>query len=361
MSLEGGGAEKVLSTLVRNFNHDFEVVLVTFYKKGRYLEELLSMPRLKYYCLNADSGNTLAFACRLRKVIKEERPDRILSFLYYPNIITCLAAMFTRVPFIVSERSNHRKYLTRSLKHKAWRFLLGRAYSNARWIVPVSAESRDAIISDFRVKGDKVVTIHNGISFSAIDEMKEEAVTEMDLEPGNTYILAVGSISAAKNHALLVDSFRIVHDRHPGSRLIILGKGDLEGDIRRRISSLGLDNYIHLPGYCENPYKFMARAACYVLSSDWEGFPNSLLEALYVNGHVVSTDCPTGPGEILTNNEDGILCEPGNIQDLAAAIERMCFDEELRSKVYAGSRKTITNFDESVMIDGYRKLLDEIN
>jgi glycosyltransferase involved in cell wall biosynthesis len=98
-------------------------------------------------------------------------------------------------------------------------------------------------------------------------------------------------------------------------------------------------------------------ASCYVLSSSWEGFPNSLLEAMYVNGHVVSTNCQTGPAEIISNNEDGILCEPDNPEELAAAMERMCFDEDFRIKVFDNSRKKIAKFDEKIMVQEYRKLL----
>ena len=100
----------------------------------------------------------------------------------------------------------------------------------------------------------------------------------------------------------------------------------------------------------------MAAARCYVLSSMWEGFPNSLLEAMYINGHVVSTDCPTGPSEIITDGEDGILCESGNHDDLAMALEKMCFDDDFRRKVYDNSRQTILKFDENKMVDSYREL-----
>ncbi|MFN8210532.1 MAG: glycosyltransferase [Bacteroidales bacterium] len=357
LSLEGGGAEKVISRITQSLVSEAEIILVSFYRKGRYLDELLSLSGLKYISLEAEHGNTLSFALRLREIIKKENPDKILSFLYYPNIISYLATLFMRVPLILSERSNHRRYLTRSFKHRVWKLLLRFAYKKSESVVAVSDESRMAIIKDFRVDEDKVFTIRNGLSFPYIDSCVKEKVTEVDLDPGLKYVLAVGSFSRAKNYRLLVESFGQLHSRHKELRLIIIGKGELEDEIRDQVNASGLSNYVIFPGYCNNPYKFMKSAECYVLSSSWEGFPNALIEAMYVNGHVVSTDCQTGPREIITHGKDGLLCPPENSEALAFAIERMCFDQSLRQEVYKESRITIADFDENVMIKKYRYLL----
>lgn len=356
LSLEGGGAEKVLTQIIHNLYNDFDIVLITFYNRGRYLPEILANPCVVYQCINAETGNTLSFATRIRRIIKRENPSKVISFLYYPNIVTYLSLLFSDIPFIVSERSNHRLYLTNSFKHKIWKFLLKRAYARASSVVSVSAGLAKSIATDFKLPTDKIVTIYNGLSFPHLNKMKDEAVTEFRFRNNISYILAVGSLNKAKNYELLITSFDILRRRNNMVELLILGKGEMEKEVRNQIGSLDLDDVIHLPGYCQNPYKFMAAARCYVLSSRWEGFPNSLLEAMYINGHVVSTDCPTGPSEIITNGEDGILCEPGNPDDLALALEKMCFDDDFRSKVYENSRKTILKFDENIMVSRYKEL-----
>ena len=127
-------------------------------------------------------------------------------------------------------------------------------------------------------------------------------------------------------------------------------RGQLYGD---RLSGSEVNN--------ANPYKFMKHATCYVLSSSWEGFPNSLIEAMYLNGCVISTNCSTGPSEIITHNVDGILCEQDNPDELANAMEKMCFDEEFRRTVYENSRIKIAGFDESIMINKYRNLFLKSN
>jgi glycosyltransferase involved in cell wall biosynthesis len=356
LSLEGGGAEKILSRLILNLYNEIDIVLITFYHKGRYIEELLSLPGLEYHCINAENGNTLSFASRLRKVIKKTSPDKVISFLYYPNIVTYLALAGLNIPFILSERSNHRQYLTTSLKHRVWKWLLGKAYQKASAIITISKESKAAIANDFKLPGEKIFTIYNGLSFPLLDKLKEEPVTDFVFKKGISHIFAVGSINKAKNYPLLIKSFSILHLKNENAKLIIIGKGELEQQINKMISGLNLHDAIQLMGYCVNPYKYLKYASCYVLSSSWEGFPNSLLEAMYINGHVVSTDCPTGPSEIISHNVDGLICEMDNPEELAEAIGRMCFDNDLRKKVFENSRKKIIKFDEQNMVREYRDL-----
>ena len=359
LSLEGGGAEKILSRLIVNFHDEFDIVLITFYHRGRYLKELLSVPGLEYHCINAEHGNTFSFAIRLRRLLKKISPAKVVSFLYYPNIVTYLSQLGLNVPLIFSERSNHRLYLTGSFKHKVWKWLLRKAYGKAKSVITVSNESKAAIISDFRIPGEKLYTIYNGLSFPLLDKMKEEPVTDFEFPKEFDYIIAVGSLNKAKNYPLLIKSFAVLNSKYKSKQLIILGKGELENELNNLIAKLNLRDVVHLIGYRNNPYAYLKHASCYVLSSSWEGFPNSLLEAMYINGHVISTNCPTGPSEIILNNVDGLLCEMDNPEELANSIEKMCFDENFRKYVFENSRKKIAKFDESTMISEYRKLFLE--
>lgn len=357
LSLEGGGAERIFTRVLRNLSSGFEIVVVAFYPKGRYVNEILSIPGVKLFSLEGEKGNTLLFALRLRRIIRKVNPSKVLSFLYYPNIVTYLSLFGMQTPYILSERSNHRFYLGGSVRHKIWRIILAGAYRKASAVITVSEKVRDYIAEDFRIKPSKIHVIHNGIDFGFLDRLKEEPVKEFRFEKGLKYILAVGSLVKAKDYPLLIESFGIVSAGRDDLRLIILGSGVLEKELKRMAEARNLESLVSFMGYVENPYSYMAAATCYVLSSRWEGFPNTLLEALYINGHVVSTDCPTGPSEIITHGVDGLLCEPGNPVQLAEAIEKMCYDEEFRQMVYNNSRQKIVNFGEEKMIARYRELL----
>lgn len=356
LSLEGGGAEKIITRLLFLLSGEFKIELVTFYKRGRYLNEVLSIPDLEYHCLNAETGNTISFALRLRKIILNASPHKVISFLYYPNIVTYLALVRLNIPYILSERSNHRLYFTGSVKHKIWKVLLKKAYFKASAIISISNENKTAISSDFNVPVEKIFTVYNGLSFSDLDRLKEEPVTDLEFKKDNYYIVAVGNLTRAKNYPLLIESFSILHSKNTRTRLIILGQGEMGNRIRALINKLNLQDAVLLKGYTVNPYSYLRNASCYVLSSDWEGFPNSLLEAMYVCGHVVSTDCPTGPSEIISNNEDGLLCRMNDPKELSSAMERMCFDNDFRNYVYENSRRKIAKFDEQIMVKEYRTL-----
>jgi GalNAc-alpha-(1->4)-GalNAc-alpha-(1->3)-diNAcBac-PP-undecaprenol alpha-1,4-N-acetyl-D-galactosaminyltransferase len=355
--LEGGGAERILSRLILNIYMEMDITLVTLYDRGRYLEQVKLLNGIEYKCIHAERGNTLNFVRRLRKIVSDNKPDKVLSFLYFQNILTYLALKGMNIPFILSERSNHRLYFTNSLKHRIWKLLLKNAYRRAQNIITVSGESKSAIISDFKPATDKVHVIYNGLSYSQLDKLKEEPVTEFEFRADENYIIAVGSLSKAKNYPLLISGYSILHSRHKNTELIVIGKGEMECAIREIVAQKGLDSVVHFMGYCTNPYKYLNKASCYVLSSSWEGFPNSLLEAMYINGHVISTDCPTGPAEIITHNFDGLLCEPDNPEELANAMGKMCFDEDFRKKVFENSRIKIATFDEEKMIREYRDII----
>jgi glycosyltransferase involved in cell wall biosynthesis len=352
----GGGAEKILYRLVLNLHHDFDIELVSLYSKQSYIGGNPALPGVGYSCLNAEQGNTFIFANRLRKIIKVKKPDKILSFTYYQNILTFLSLTGLSVPYILSERSNHRYYFNGSLKHRIWKWLLNKAYRKAAAIVTVSDESRKILSEDFNLEDEKLFTIYNGLSFSLLDKLKEEPVTDLDFEQGISFVVAVGNKSEAKNYPFLIKGFSIFHSKNKNTKLIIIGSGESDKKINELIRDLDLNDQVILTGYRDNPFKYMKLASCYVLSSRWEGFPNSLLEAMYINGHVISTNCPTGPSEIISHNVDGLLCEMDNQEELADAMGRMCFDEDFRERVFINSRKKISGFDEKIMIDKYRNL-----
>jgi glycosyltransferase involved in cell wall biosynthesis len=133
-------------------------------------------------------------------------------------------------------------------------------------------------------------------------------------------VLAVGRLTKQKDFPLLIRAFAQVCQKRR-ARLIILGEGPDRPLLEAQVSELGLEDEVALPGFVENPYAYMSRAALYVLSSQWEGLPTVLIEALYCGAPVVATDCPSGPREILANGRYGALVPMGDVSALAQAIE----------------------------------------
>lgn len=354
LSYAGGGAEKIFTRLIENFYKDFDIVVVTFTNEGIYYERIQKL-EIKQYTLKGKINNTIFYALRLKKILKKEKPYKIISFLYYPNIVVFLSNLFKNFNYILCERSNHRYYLKKNIKHKIWKIILRKAYLNADYIVVVSNKIKSYISKDFHIKEDKIKVIYNGINFEYLNKLSFE---NYSFQNKSLNILAVGRISEAKNYPLLINSFSLLAKKYPNLYLNIIGDGELKNIISNLIKEKKLENRVTLWGFIKNPYPFMKKADCFVLSSKWEGFPNVLIEALYLNGHVVSTDCDTGPSEIITHEHDGLLSPVDDAEKLAENIERMLFDEELRRKVYENSRISVKRFDEKVMIENYKKILE---
>ena len=135
-------------------------------------------------------------------------------------------------------------------------------------------------------------------------------------------VLSVGRLTATnqKDFPTLIEAFAQVRQIRP-ARLLILGEGEQRPKLEAMVKQLGLEQDVILPGFVENPYPYMARAALFVLSSRWEGLPGALIEALYCGAPVVATDCPSGPREILAGGQHGRLVPVGAVSEMAKAIE----------------------------------------
>jgi len=360
LSFDAGGAEKIFSRLISNLYNEYELVIIAFYARGVHFDTIRNLP-VKIFSLYAEQGNTINFIIRLRKILKKEKPLAIFSFLYYPNLVTFLAKLGLPIYHFPSERSNHRVYLTNSIKHKIWKILIKLSYGQSKKVIALSNVMKRFIAKDFEIQPDRISVIYNGINFNELEELASQPVNDFIFSSENKTIVAVGRHTEAKNYPLLIKAFQLLNNKHKNTQLIILGSGELQGQTKALVEELNLNQHIHLMGFRSNPHAYVSKADGYVLSSKWEGFPNALIEAMYINGHVVSTDCPTGPAEMITDKIDGLLCPNNDIAALAEALEKICFDQDLRNTVYKNSRITIQKFDEQTMIEHYKKLVTDIN
>jgi N-acetylgalactosamine-N,N'-diacetylbacillosaminyl-diphospho-undecaprenol 4-alpha-N-acetylgalactosaminyltransferase len=175
------------------------------------------------------------------------------------------------------------------------------------------------------------------------------------------YIVTVGRLMPNKNQRLLLDAYAAAH---PAADLVILGGGPLREELLSRARDLGVADRVHLLGFVENPYAILARADFYVSASNSEGFPNSLVEAMAVGLAVISTNCPSGPSEILadlprdtvtgfTLAPHGILVPTGDTTLLAEAIDRLSSDHALRARYGAAARARAEIYGVDRAVDGF--------
>lgn len=267
--------------------------------------------------------------------LRGERPDVLVSAKYRPNLCAVWARQLARVPtrLVLTERTSVSEQFPRTrpnAHHRSVPVLMHRYYPCADQIVTVSRDLADDLAAFAAIPRERILAIYNPV----VDDRLPRAAAECPDHPwfrtGDVpIILGVGRLERRKGFATLIRAFARVRRLRP-LRLVILGGGKTaKGEAADRAAlealarDLGVKADVSLPGFKLNPYAFMARASLFVLASDYEGLPGVLIQAMACGCPVVSTDCPTGPREILEGGRFGPLVPVGDDQAMAEAIVRV--------------------------------------
>lgn len=320
-SLAGGGAERVMLRLAQGLTErGLDVDLVLSRASGPCMDEVPSSVRL----VDLHAPRIVASLPALIGYLRRERPSVMLSALNAANVVALLARRLARVPIrvVVAEHSTPSRAATGSsdLRKRIMPLLMRWTYPWADAVVAVSNGVAQDLLRVVPLHRSSLHVIYNPVVTPELFTKAEETVDHPWFAPEQPpVILAVGRLTPAKDFPTLIRAFAVVRKTRQ-ARLMILGEGEERSRLERLVGKLGLDNDVALPGYVSNPYKFMSRAAVFVLSSRWEGLPTVLIEALALGTPVVSTNCPSGPVEILENGRWGRLVPVGNPEKLAEAI-----------------------------------------
>jgi len=258
-------------------------------------------------------------ALKLADYLHKEKPCALLSLTVDPNLISIRAKFYAQVPLrlIISERAAIMRFL---VWNELTRIpLIRKDYPKADKIIVISHGLANEMHQVLDIPREKIVVIYNPIAPEVFQKMNEPINHPWFEHEQPPVILAAGRFTKQKDFPNLLRAFAIVRRNRP-ARLLILGDGEDRPLLEQLIKDLGISEDVSLPGFTDNPYAFMKRAAVFVLSSIYEGLPNVLLEALACGCPVVATDCPTGPREILDNGLYGRLVPVGDHEALAKAI-----------------------------------------
>lgn len=333
-SMQGGGAERVAALLCNHWiEQGHEVTLMpTFSGRGECLYPLDDRVRLDYLADRVGSRSRSAWnkmrrLFALRQAIREIAPDVIVSFLPHVNVAAVVSAWGLRVPVVVSERT----YPPAMPLGRGLESLRRFAYPKATGVA-VQTQRALAWLQDCCPKARGQV-IPNPVVYPL---PKANPVLEPASVLGKEQraVLAVGRLGEEKGFDQLLAAFGMLAQRYPDWDLVILGEGPERERLERQRGSLGLNSRVHLPGRAGNPGDWYARADFYVMSSRFEGFPNTLLEAMAYGLPAVSFDCETGPADIIRAGLDGYLVSPAEgASGLAKAMEAMMQNESKRQRI----------------------------
>ncbi|GJL77354.1 MAG: N-acetylgalactosamine-N,N'-diacetylbacillosaminyl -diphospho-undecaprenol 4-alpha-N-acetylgalactosaminyltransferase [Nitrospinaceae bacterium] len=356
--LSRGGAERVITYIASFLSQEkYEISLILYEKKGGFLDQLPKNVRIFDFKKQAP-WDFIKLICLTRKVVKEAEPDVVLSFLFFSNIITGLSVVFLKRKFrlIFSERNYLPEYLRKIRFGWIKKWLTIFSYRRADLIVPNSKVSGAALEKVFNVPAEKIRTIYNPIDLESVISRSQEDVTHPFFAGGHQVIIGVGRLEEQKRFDRLLRAFAVVRKKNENARLVVLGEGKLRNKLSEWVSQQNLNPSVEFVGSQENPYAWISKAELFVLSSDFEGFPNVLLEAMACETPVVSTDCLSGPSEIITHGENGMLIPTQNESALAEAIHELLNQKELRHKFSKEGRKRVEQFKMQEILPQYEAL-----
>lgn len=318
--LYDGGAERIMLNLAKGIaDRGYLVDMVLARAEGPFMDQIPSSVRL----IDLNVSRVLLSTPALVKYLRQEQPVALLSVLY-ANIIALLAKRFAGIPLrVILGEHNTLSSVANGESDLRFHFLplLSRwFYPWADGIVAVSKGVADDLAQMIKIPREHIQVIYNPIVTPDLIERSTALLDHPWFRNGEPpVLLAVGRLTAQKGFDVLIQAFAELR-KNCQARLLIIGEGEERPALEALVKELNLEQDVSMPGFETNPYPYMAHAAIFVLSSRWEGLPTVLVEAMSLGTPIVSTDCPSGPREILMDGKYGQLVPVGDPVALATAI-----------------------------------------
>ncbi len=334
-----GGAERVMAILANYWaTHGWDVTLITLVDGSKQPFYPLD-PQVKLQPLGVagDSTNPISAIWNfwrrvkiLRAAIIASQPDVVISFMNTASVLTLVAGWNSEIPVIVSEHI----YPGFTEVNKGWQLLMKWTY---RYADRVTLLTENALPFYPANKGYKSIVMPNPVLTPA-----PPVITE-PLLPTPT-LVAMGRLHPQKGFDLLLQAFGQVQAKYPDWHLTILGEGAMRGELEQLRAKLGLIDRVHLPGQVQNVNEHLRQADIFVMSSRFEGFPMALCEAMACGLPVISTDCLSGPREIVTDGVDGVLVAVDDVDALAAGLDALMSDPVKRQQIAQAAPQVLERF-----------------
>lgn len=363
-SMKKGGAERVTSLLLKELENeqnikvyfmmmedgiDYElpksitpIILSNLKKSG--IQKLLELPFI---------------AIKLKKYIKENHIDTVMSFLYRPNYINILTKIFgSKHKSIINIRSTTSRYKNEGLLGKINLFLINNLFDKADLIISNSKGVDEDLKSIMNITTNTKV-IYNPVDIKYINSKKDICEdVDFDFKEDKKYVISVGRLIPLKRNIDLIKAFFELQKNDDSLELLFLGDGVLKDDLVNNCIKLGIKDKVHFLGNVKNPFYYLCKSNLFVLNSEIEGFPNVLVEAMACGLPVISSDCKSGPREILEDEKYGLLYPVGDMDTLKNKMKFYLYENIDRENIQSKSLKRIEDFSVDKIMNQFKKVLE---
>jgi len=333
ISMNKGGAERVISILLKHLDKIEGINVYLIMMEDGITYELPE--NIKPYILHSGKKSAVRklfelpiIAYKIAKFSKVNSIDTIVSFLYRPNYINILTHFFGfRGKKIINIRSTTSRYLNEGLLGRINLFLVSTLFNKSDLIISNSNGVKNDLEDLMEVK-TRHISIPNPIDIKQVNHLiSQKGVKEIDEQL--KYIISVGRLIPLKRHKDLILSFSNIYTKLPNVKLLFLGDGELMEELVEYAKSLGIKDIVVFLGNVDNPFYYLDKSELFVMTSEIEGFPNVLIEAMACGLPVISSDCKSGPSEIL-EDKFGLLFKVGDTEHLSKHILEVMRNKELR-------------------------------
>lgn len=362
-ALVGGGAERTIVNIANQIDRkSYKVYLMVIDtpNEGKYKDEYSQFVREDVEVINLELAITKRNYPRILwaivKKVNQIKPDIVMSTMLRPNELLSLASLFFRKSIkVVLRESNNRVAREYSwIERKYIRFMYGKL---ANRTIALSKGVKRNMVENFGINEKNISVIYNPIDIQNIEAQMRQK--ELLLEYSGIKIINMGRLTPQKDQKCLIKAIGIVKEQID-CKLYILGKGELEENLKSLVHSQRLDEYVEFMGFQKNPYEILAQGDLFVLSSGWEGFGHVIVEAMVAGIPVVSTDCDYGPGEIITDGYNGVLSPVGDEKELAKHILEIVKDREKMKQFSIRGKERSKDFSVEKIVKQYEAIFERL-
>ena len=318
-NFSGGGIQRVMLTLAKGFQEaGHEVHIIVVEAAGPLKEDVPEGVKI----INLKTKQASRSISPLISYFNSENPDVLLSSQTHFNFVAIMAKLFSKWKgkLVLSEHITIGN-MTNNWKEKLFPLIARLSYRLADRVIVVSDGAASHFLERTHLPVSLIRRIYNPFDIEKIQTLAEDTPQHAWFPSSDSPIfISAGRLTPQKDFPNMLKAFQIVYAQHPDARLLILGEGEDRNELEKLAKALEIQSAVDLPGFAKNPFAMIARADAFILTSRWEGFGNVIVEALACGTPVISTDCPSGPAEILGNGAYGTLVPVGDTHSLAQAM-----------------------------------------